>query len=411
MLTEPARLGCALIAAVAAPLGLMLWLREPPVQAAPTAAGSTTTTPSAPTERMLWLRDAPSVQAAPAAAGSPPPRPATPLAGPGSLLAPPTTAVPCVTFSDTYTATEDTELVSDGEAMVVCWKSGACHDGSSPAQRLDPPPASPVARVEPTQICTATRCDPIGPRARAAVAHADADDLHATADHGMLVIGDGEHAQVWARTADRKLALPAAHHGGYTNEDEVVAIDVLGDHVLVSRRWNPQGDPPPPWTPARGAILDVHGIVTGRIATSATRRIAGTSILDLGDGELVVFDGGGAFSLVVHGKPRAFGDLTEWHAVPSAGLPAGDPVLSSFKYQEIPLQAVALKPDPGGETTEIDGTPSGRYHTKTFGYKWCTAGSDAGCHVGEIEIGFQVGPGGEQSQWLRQTSDRMLPSC
>jgi hypothetical protein len=83
------------------------------------------------------------------------------------------------------------------------------------------------------------------------------------------------------------------------------------------------------------------------------------------------------------------------------------------KTQELRVQAVALDPgsNASGETTEIDGTPAGSFHTKRFGYKWCDVGEVEGCHVGLIEIVFQIDAHGRRSEWLRQRDDRALPAC
>jgi len=83
------------------------------------------------------------------------------------------------------------------------------------------------------------------------------------------------------------------------------------------------------------------------------------------------------------------------------------------KTSELRVQAVALDPGPNasGEFDEIDGTPAYHFHTKQFGYKWCDAVSQAGCHVGSIEIMFQIDTHGRRSEFLRQQGDRTLPAC
>src|SRR4051812_40864702 len=66
----------------------------------------------------------------------------------------PSKPVPCVSF--VYRGndlTEDSELVSDGSVLAVCWPNGACHDGSTAVARPGPPSAPATARVEPTRIC------------------------------------------------------------------------------------------------------------------------------------------------------------------------------------------------------------------------------------------------------------------
>jgi hypothetical protein len=225
--------------------------------------------------------------------------------------------------------------------------------------------------------------------------------------------------QLWSRAGDRRIALPAPRRRGVDHEGDIVAVEVLGSRVLVSRVWSPDLAPPPPWLPARGTIVDAHGTVTAVVATAATGHAGGTSIVDLGDDELVVLDGAGGFSLVVRGAPVAYGDLSEWHASTADAAPARSsssdraPALSMAKTSELRVQAVALDPGPSatGTTTAIDGTPTGSFHTKRFGYKWCDAGEAAGCHVGQIEIVFHIDAHGRRSPWLRQRNDQTLPAC
>src|SRR3954469_13846865 len=112
----------------------------------------------------------------------------------------PSKAVPCVSFA--YRGNdliEDSELVSDGSVLAVCWPNGACHDGSTPVSRPGPSPAPAAARVEPTRICTGATCAPLGPRARAAVAGVSPSLLRATADRAMLVIDNAGDTQLWSR--------------------------------------------------------------------------------------------------------------------------------------------------------------------------------------------------------------------
>jgi hypothetical protein len=341
-----------------------------------------------------------------------PSSPATPLQVPSK-------AVPCVSFAYRDRGlTEDTELVTDGYVLAVCWPNGACHDGSTPVSRPDPPPAPATARVEPTRICTGATCDPLGPRARAAVAGVSPSLLRATTDRAMLVIDQAGETQLWSRARDLRIALPAPHRRGPDKEGGVVAVNVVGSHVMVSRSWRPDIAPPPPWLPARGTILDARGQITAVVASAATGRAGGTSIVDLADDELVVFDGAGGFTLIVHGAPIAHGDLSEWHATPIGARARSsaadrDPGPSMARTQELRVQAVALDPgsNASGETTEIDGTPAGSFHTKRFGYKWCDVGEVEGCHVGLIEIVFQIDAHGRRSEWLRQRDDRALPAC
>jgi hypothetical protein len=331
----------------------------------------------------------------------------------------PSKAVPCVSF--VYRGddlTEDTELVSDGFVLAVCWPNGACHDGSTPVSRPGPPSAPATARVEPTRICTGATCDPLGPRARAAVAGVSSSLLRATTDRAMLLIDRAGETQLWSRARDLRIALPAPHRRGYSKEGDMVAVDVVGSHVMVSRSWWPDIVPPMPWLPARGTILDAQGKITAVIASAAAGRAGGTSIVDLGDDELVVLDGAGGFTLVVHGAQVEHGDLSEWHATPVGARARSsaadhDPGPSTAKTQPLRVQAVALDPgsNASGEFDELDGTPGSKFHIKRFGYQWCDPVAEAGCHVGWIEIVFQIDTHGRRSEGLRQQGDRTLPAC
>jgi hypothetical protein len=392
MFTDRARLSGLLIASVAMPIGLVLWLRDPPSSSSPPLVASAPRAPAVPP---------PAPEVAPAV--SPPaPRPIAPTA-----------EVPCVSF--TYgepSYSDDTELLTNGSDLVLCWRNGACRDESGVTSRPAARPATTEAtQVEADRVCTGARCDALGPRVRAALKDVDPSDRHATTDHGLIVIGSADKALIWTRTNDRRLTMPKPHRGGWDNEGDVIAVEILGNHVLVSRWWVPEEPPPPPWAPARGTLLDAHGTVTGRIATSASHRAPGTSIVDLGDDQFVVFNGAGGFSLVVHGKPTWFGDLAEWRGVSAAGARGGDPALARIEGQEVPIQALALDAEPEFEQTALDGSPSGRSRITTLGYKWCNLGSNGGCHVGRLEIVFHVGLRGDEDQSLRRLSDDFFPVC
>jgi hypothetical protein len=397
MFRDRARLSGIVIAAVALPLGLVLWLRDPPPPSSPPPVAR------APRVAPVVLPAAP---AAPVVPAVPPPAP-RPTAS--------TVEVPCVSFAYDKTSsylTDDTELLSDGQSLVLCRSSGACSDESGVISRPAARPATAVAaQVEADRVCTGTRCDALGPRVRAALKAGAPGDRHATTDHRLIVIGSADKAQIWTRTSDQRLAFPKPHHGGWDNEGDVLAAEVLGDHVLVSRAWYPEEPPPPPWAPARGILLDAHGAVTGKIATAASHRAPGSSIVDLGDDQFVVFNGAGGFSLVVHGKPTWFGDLSEWRGAPASGTRGGDPALARIEGQEVPIQAIALEAEPAYEATALDGRPTGRTRIKSFGYKWCDIGHDAGCHVGRIQIVFHVGLRGDEDQALRRLDDHVFPAC
>lgn len=309
----------------------------------------------------------------------------------------------------------DTELFTTGADLVVCWRSGACRALSNEleSEEVDHPAArwttTVATRVEPERVCTEDRCDALGPRLRAAIRGVDPADLHAAAGHALVVIGSDDDAEIWTRTRDRRLAIPKPHAGGWDAEGHVLAVDLLGDHVLISRSWNAETAPPPPWAPARGTILDARGSPTGTIATAASSREHGTSILDLGDDQFVVFNGAGGFSVVVHGKPRWFGDLAEWRAARASRGTPSDPALGRLEGQEVPIQAVALDVEPEGEDRAIDGTLLGKARLKTIAYQWCR--SWIGCQVGRIEIGFNVGLDGNETQWLRRLDNHVFPTC
>lgn len=325
----------------------------------------------------------------------------------------PTTEVPCISF--TYgepSYTDDTELLTDGSEPVLCWHNGACRDESGVTSRPAARPTTTEAtQVEADRVCTGTQCDALGTRVRAALKGVDPSDRHATTDHALIVIGSADKAQIWTRTNDQRLALPKPHRGSWDTEGDVIAVEILGKHVLVSRYWSPTEPPPPPWAPARGTLLDAHGRVTGKIATAASHRAPGTSIVDLGDDQFVVFNGAGGFSLVVDGKPTWFGDLSEWRGVSAAGARGGDPALATIEGQEVPIQAVALDAEPEYEQTTLDGSPAGKASIKTLGYKWCNLGSNDGCHVGRLQIVFHVGLRGDKEQSVRRLNDDFFPVC
>jgi hypothetical protein len=398
VLTERARLGSAFFVAIALPLGLVLWLR----------------TPEAPPASPPPAASPPPVVSRPQVANPPEVAPVVPQ--PVRRPTVPTVELPCVSYPyDEHAAhqTDDTELRTDGRGLIVCWHNGACRDESGEVDRpAVPAPTTVATQVAPDRVCTGARCDALGPRARAAIKGVDPSELYATAGHALIVIGSDDDAQIWTRVRDRRLALPKPHKGGWDNEGDVLAVDLLGDHVLVSRRWNAEAPPPPPWAPARGTILDAQGNVTATIATDASRRGRGTSIVDLGDDQFVVFNGAGGFSLIVHGKPTWFGDLVEWRPRRAAESRAGDPALAVLEGQEQPIEAFALDAEPEAEDTALDGSPAGRQRVKMIGYKWCSSWrDDGGCHVGRIELGFHVGLHGEETQWLRRQDEHVFPGC
>jgi len=384
-------MGSALMAAIALPVGLVLWLRTP---AAP---------PEGPPPVVSAQRGAPVVEA-----------PAPDVESPARRPTAPTVEVPCVSFRADDQA-DDIELVTTGTDLVVCWHNGACRvlSGDLESYEVDPPAArsatTVATRVEPERVCTEARCDALGPRLRAAIKGADPVELRATVGHALVVIESADEPEIWSRVRDRRLAVPKPHDRGWDAEGHVLAVDLLGDHVLVSRSWNADVSPPPPWAPASGTILDAQGTPTGTIATAASSHVRGTSILDLGDDQFVVFNGAGGFSVIVHGKPRWFGDLVEWRAVEASRGHSADPALGVLEGQAVPIQAIALDAEPEADDVAIDGTLLGKERLKTIGYKWCR--SWTGCQVGRIQIGFNVALGGKETQWLRRVDHHVFPTC
>jgi hypothetical protein len=258
---------------------------------------------------------------------------------------------------------------------------------------------------------TGEKCDPLTPRSRAAVAGIAPGLLRATTDHAIVVIDHDGEDQLWSRAADRRIALPARHRRGVDKEGEVATVEVVGRRVMVSRESSLDSTPPLPWLPAHGTILDARGHITAVVPSAASGHAGGTSVIDLGDDELLVFDAAGGFSLVVRGIALEYGDLSEWHTTPTASHSRSSDASTGLmvKTHEIRVQAFALGPNSSGETPNLDGASPGTYHTKQFGYKWCAA-SEEQCHVGEIEIGFQTDTHG-RSHWLRQLYDHVLPEC
>jgi hypothetical protein len=113
----------------------------------------------------------------------------------------------------------------------------------------------------------------------------------------------------------------------------------------------------------------------------------------------------------VRGAPVAFGDLAGWEATPASGVPAGDPMLRSLHAQEVPVHAVALPVEPGGEISDITGRPDGSFRAQGFAYEWCSPVDAAGCHLGEIHIVSRTGRRGEKSYWVRRAAESLFPVC
>jgi hypothetical protein len=362
---ERAKLTAAVLGAIVVPLALIVVCREPAAHVA-----------------------APPVAMPPVAA---PPVVATKTAP--ARLQPPTRKVACLA--------PDVMLFPAEQSVVICWPSGVCADEDGDrAEHPASPPASSL-RVEPTRACTGTACDPLGPKLQRAVADADGDELHVSADHSLVMVGDA----VWNRVRDRAIAPPAAKVHGWEHEGDQIGSELLGTHVLVARDWWPDRVPPPPWMPARGTILDANGRT---VATIAIGHDLEASTLALGHDAFLVFNGEGGFSLVVAGEPTWFGDLVTWDAVPARTPGTGDPALSRSGF-EAQVNAVVLAGDPEFEVSTIDGVPTAKESIERVAAQWCDEG---GCHIAHLEISFQTAiHGGRKTQYVSRTADTVFPQC
>jgi hypothetical protein len=280
---------------------------------------------------------------------------------------PPVAAIP----TETMPCVDDaTELLVDDHRPVLCWGERCLvyrDDDPAPVSRPDSPPRAPEAGdgaiVAAERVCTGARCDQLGPKLRARLAGIDPRSLSASRDHAALVIHEGPpHFEVWNRAADRPVSLgkPGPDDG------ELQSVDVIGDHLIITRACNE-------YCSAVAFVIDARGRHHGPGFARTPRW--GDPLDDLiavDDDLFVAFGGFGEIAMLAHGRNVATADF----------LPA-----STRKPVKVDVHAVALDHE-------------------TVAARWCTAQM---CHLTRIFLGG-ADPGSERS-YLELSEDLPLPRC
>jgi hypothetical protein len=152
---------------------------------------------------------------------------------------------------------------------------------------------TPVAIVQDGQVCTDGRCDAIGPKLRAAIDALEGETVRATADREAVVI----RSEVWSRSKDAKLALPAARR----DEGEIETIHVIGNRLAIGRGCNE-------YCPEIGRVVDSRGRAVSSDTFVFGNPIGTSSIpdpIDLAGDRFLLFSGFGDVALISKGKSVA----------------------------------------------------------------------------------------------------------
>ena len=98
-----------------------------------------------------------------------------------------------------------------------------------------------------------------------------------------------------------------------------------------------------------------------------------------------------------------------YSAAIAGAIVAGTAALPGMLTERMRTGSAFLVAEPAADDVALEGTLLGKERLKPIGYRWCR--SWAGCHVGRIEIGFNVALGGAETQWLRRVDDHVFPTC
>lgn len=259
---------------------------------------------------------------------------------------------------------------------LLCWGSDCVWNGV-PTKRPVPRPITlehrheiggptvgitPVAAVKDDQACTADRCDPLGPNAKAAIA--SASSIQVTSDREALVID----SRVWSRSKDREIAFPPA----LKLEGEIETVTVLGNWIAYGRGCNE-------YCNETGRVLDSRG----RLASTNTFPIGGANgpahaPIDLAGDRFLVFTSFDDVTLIEKGKPTAHTSVGAARGV------IGDPPVSA--------RVIALAIDDDEVAMEV-----------------CTR---VGCELATLRVDqWDEGPNRPQSSHLAYHVERQLPRC
>jgi hypothetical protein len=218
------------------------------------------------------------------------------------------------------------------------------------------------------------RCDPLGPRLRAALAKPDPDRrVSATRNHAAIVVvqsafGEPDSVQLWNRVSDRRIDLGTSVLVDFGPPDAVPeSIDVLGNLLLVS--WDCHE-----WCSSEATILDARGRDIGglplEIRRAKSRGVSriGASIFAAGKDRYLVFGLFGEAALIVRGRVVARTEL------------------------------VSSNWGPGAVDVQVLPSPDGKMDVM-----WCRNGA---CHLTSVELLEQKGG------WEFEFEDHLaLPSC
>lgn len=239
--------------------------------------------------------------------GSPAPPPVVMVADAGPTRSHlPMRTLPCIDDAAELVVGDlpDGDAGFTSEAVLVCWGDDCLVNERSAKRPPTPPePTSPATVVESAQVCTGTRCEPLGAKLRQRLTHFDGQAL-ATADHSMVALPAASSSEVWNRALDRPVALPRG---------QVADLRVLDDSVLVSFDCAEVCN-------STSVVLDARGRRLGEGFDTAFPNQrqgvqGGDDVVELVPHRYVVFASFGSVTLLDHHRPVAFASLDS-HARP-----------------------------------------------------------------------------------------------
>lgn len=267
----------------------------------------------------------------------------------------PTRTMPCVDGTVELLANPQ-----DPEVELLCW-GDHCLRYPFQEQPVPRPAASrePEPEVGPDEVCTDTRCDPLGPRLRAALdREPQGASASATQDHAKIAFSG---TKIWDRASDRLIL----------ERLDASRVEIVGNRLLAVTepgRWGGRT--------AAASLLDARGRARGRSFPILSGGAQGESTLVLDERRFLTFGGNGEITLIDHDHVAELGRL-----------------LSPQSAEAIRVRvraAVRLKSTTGSDRAAI---------------LWCT---DGACNVTRV-LACRSCP----SEWSPMTlhEDAVLPRC
>lgn len=211
----------------------------------------------------------------------------------------PTRTMPCV--DDT------TDLLADPDSFeleLLCWGDHCLrypfHEPMVPRPATSSEP-EPV--VGPDEVCTGTRCDPLGPKLRAALERED-DGAHAAAtqDHAKIVFAG---AKIWDRASDRVIL----------EQFDAGRVEILGNRLVAVTdpgRWG--------GCTAAASLVDARGRARGKSFPILSGGTQGISTLALHEDRFLVFGCYAEITLIDDGHVAVLGQLLTPQSADTLGV-------------------------------------------------------------------------------------------